>query len=40
MAAGAIGFGILTFVDPAAGIFPVVLGLSIIGSGIDRRWNV
>jgi EmrB/QacA subfamily drug resistance transporter len=40
MAAGAIGFAVLTFINPSLGIFPVVLALSVIGSGIGLSFPV
>jgi len=40
MASGAVGFTLLTVITRDAGIFPVVLGLSIIGSGIGLSFPV
>jgi predicted MFS family arabinose efflux permease len=40
MASSALGFALLTVFNPTAGIFPVVLGLSIIGSGIGLSFPV
>ncbi|HZT07422.1 MAG TPA: MDR family MFS transporter [Chloroflexota bacterium] len=40
LAAGAIGFAVMSVIDPARGTFPVVLGLSIIGSGIGLSFPV
>ncbi|MPZ13294.1 MAG: DHA2 family efflux MFS transporter permease subunit [Chloroflexi bacterium] len=40
MAAGSVGFAVLAWFPPEAGIVPVVLGVSIIGSGVGLSFPV